>query len=694
MVRRRWVLRKHSPEHRALAEDLAVSAGLPPFAALLALSRGLEEDELPAFLGLEECFFSNPYDLPDMELAVERIERAIALGEHITVFGDYDADGVSATALLYSYLRTRSEALSYYLPDRHKEGYGLNMEAIDALGERGAKLIVTVDNGVSAVREIERAKALGIDVVITDHHQMGKRLPEAFALVNPHRADCELPFRDYAGVGVAFLLVCALEGCEPEELLPAYAPLLAIGTAADVVPLLGENRAFVRAGIDWINEARDAEPDQAPGLGLVALLRAARAKDRPLSSTGLSFIIAPRVNAAGRMGGAEAALELLLTGDPAQAERLAQRLELWNEERQGMEQEIAAQAAAWLESHPERQHDRVMVFAGEGWHEGVIGIVASRMLEKLGKPCLMISVHGGIAKGSGRSLPGFHLFEAVSNSAPLMQKFGGHEQAAGFTLASQDLDRFRAEINEYASLMEMPFPEQALDAVLDPARLEPGLVDEMDCLEPFGAGNSLPVFALRGMRLAAAAPVGNGGRHLRLTLEQGDTRVTAMLFRVTREEFAFEQGDILDLAVSLEINEYMGRRGVTVIVRNLKHHALPNDALLRAQRLVEAVLRGDALPREQAAACLPGRETIAQVYRAFGQKSPLTPESLLLALHAQTAEELDIARVWLAAETLLDLDLIAADAAGGMTRREARQKVNLEDSVLLKRLTSLAKGEA
>ncbi|MCL2299420.1 MAG: DHH family phosphoesterase, partial [Firmicutes bacterium] len=336
MTRKRWILRGGQAENRALAASLAQEGELPPFAAMMALGRGVAPEELPGFLGLAAEPLCNPYDLPDMEAAAERVERALALGEHITVFGDYDADGVTGTALTYHYLSSKTEYVDCALPDRHKEGYGLSMAAIDRMAGGGTKLLLTVDNGVSALREIAHAKALGIDTVVTDHHQVGGTLPECAAVVNPHRGDCGLPFKEYTGVGLAFLLVCALEGCEPEELLPAYGELVALGTVADVAPLLGDNRAFVRAGLEILNES--------PSVGLAALLRASKSTRRPLGTSALSFTLAPRINAAGRMGLAEEALALLLCGDEPRAERLAGQLELYNEERQRTEQEILRQA--------------------------------------------------------------------------------------------------------------------------------------------------------------------------------------------------------------------------------------------------------------------------------------------------------------------------------------------------------------
>ncbi|MDR0532069.1 MAG: single-stranded-DNA-specific exonuclease RecJ [Oscillospiraceae bacterium] len=693
MVRRRWELHKGLAARKERAARLSEEYGLPAFAALLALGRGVAEEELPAWLGVGEDEpdgdLLNPFDLPDMELAVERIDSALERGEHITVFGDYDCDGVSAVALLYGYLRGKTDQVSWYLPDRHKEGYGLNMAAIDALAERGAQLIVTVDNGTAAAREIAHAKALGIDTVVTDHHQIGNELPPACAVVNPHRQEFALPFREYTGAAIAFFLVCALEGREPEELLEQHAALVALGAIADVAPLRGDNRAIARAGIRQIDEWSAATAGLAPGLGIMALLRMARGGRRPCTASTFSFAIGPRVNAAGRMGLAEDALQLLLTNDSAEAERLAQKLELYNEERQQTEREIMAQALRTLEERPQLRHDRVLVFAGEGWHDGVIGIAAARLLERFGRPVFMITISGDAAKGSGRSIPGFHMFEAVHHCAHLMQKYGGHELAAGFSLPAEHVEQFRAQVNQYAKEAgEMPSPVQPLDLILNPAWLTPALADEIALLEPFGQGNPQPVFALKGLTLVAATPL-SGGKHLRLTLEQNGRRFNAMAFHTARDEFRFEAGDAIDLAVTIETNEYMGEREVTLIVRNTKFSALPNEELLRAQRLVEQVLRREPTQATLAAAICPTRADAAAVFRAVRARPgpPLPPERILLDCGADgTAEEM--ARLWLAAQALCELGVLLGDGQGCYAPAQSPEKRAFESAEIVKFLNS------
>jgi single-stranded-DNA-specific exonuclease len=666
MPRKQWLLNKNLAEHRHTAQQLAQDLELPAFAAMLALGRGIDEEELPGFLGLAEEPLVNPYDLPDMDAAVERIELAIARGEKITVFGDYDADGVSATALLTMYLQSRSEHVTWHIPNRQTEGYGLTMGAIDQLHEQGTQLIVTVDNGVAAVREIAHAKALGMDTVVTDHHQCSNELPLCCAVVNPHRQDCNLPFKEYTGVAVAFLLVCALEGSEPEELLPNYAELVALGTIADVAPLLSDNRVFAREGLHMLNSD--------PGLPFAALLRVANAQRKPYGTSAFSFTIAPRINAAGRMGLANEALELLLCRDETQAEKLAQRLDIYNQDRQLVEQEIFAQATAWLEANPARQHDRVLVFAGEGWHEGVVGIVAARLLERTGKPVLMITQHGEQAKGSGRSIPSFHLFHALQNSAHLMQKFGGHELAAGFSLPSADVNRLREEINAYAANIDMPFLTQHVDCKLKPASLTADLADELALLEPFGQGNPQPVFALPKMNLIGITPVGEA-KHLRLTLEQNGAKIMVMAFRTTIDDFTFAIGDALDLAVTLEANEFRGQRDVSLILKNAKFTLLNNEKLLQAERTIEQILR-----REDMQVACPTREDGAVVFRALkSTNKPVSIERILLQ-----AQPEQFTQLWLAAEVLRELGLAATDAQGRYFLTPCSEKTPWEQAPLVK----------
>ncbi|MDR1735074.1 MAG: single-stranded-DNA-specific exonuclease RecJ [Oscillospiraceae bacterium] len=611
MVRKEWVM-AGSGENRkqtaAAAQRFAAAADLPVIPVLLAMQRGVPEEEIPAYLGAEEPLYTNPFDFPDMEIAAERISRAIDEGERIAIYGDYDCDGVCATAILTSYLKEQGAVVLPYIPDRHTEGYGMNMGAVDKLHAMGVQLIVTVDNGISAHREIEHANCLGMEVVVTDHHQPGDALPPAVCVVNPHRRDCDLEFKDYAGCGVAFYLICAVADTDPEDLLPRYADIIALATIADVVPLKGENRCFVREGLQQMTSN--------PCLGIAALRRAAQVKAGPIGGMTVGFSLAPRINAAGRMEGAENALRLLLTDSVAEAESIASTLSAFNNDRQRTEDEIHKAAAAWLEEHPEHQYDDVLVFAGEDWHEGVIGIVASRILERYGRPVILLSVSGSIARGSGRSLPGFNLFDALSDCKELFTKYGGHECAAGLTMAAADIDILRRRLNTYAAGRKMPFLQQPIDMSIKPAGLTVELVEALTALEPYGEGNPAPKFAIRGVRFLGAAPL-KQGKHSKLTLETvAGERFTALKFGMGPEVLGLCIGDMVDLACELSVNEFQGNRSVSIQIRCYKFARLPNDVLLEALRLAERVRRRDPhLTREQKNDLCPAREDVAYVYR-------------------------------------------------------------------------------
>ena len=605
---RRWVLPKLDKEGASL---LAEECEIHPFLALLLRSRGLETaEELHAFLWdeEEEC---DPYLFADMDAAVERIQRALDEGESILVFGDYDADGITAAVLLYSYLREQNARVEYYIP-RREEGYGLNAARLDQMAEQGVQLIVTVDNGIAAVDEAAYARTLGIDVVVTDHHQPQEILPDAVAVVDPHRHDCETVFKDYAGVGVAYKLVCALDG-DPASIMEHYGDLVALGTLADVMPLKNENRRLVRAGLRLIN--------RSPRAGLAALLEVAGVGDKTLTSVSMVYTIAPRINAAGRMGYPEKAALLLLAEDKNEAAQLAEEIQGFNMERQRVESEIMDEVLEEIRRHPDWMSQRVLVLQGSGWHHGVVGIIAARVLERFGKPCVVLSVGEGRAKGSGRSLPGFSLFEAIASCEPLLLNFGGHELAAGVGLLEENIPAFRAQINAYAAahFPEMPVKELHFDCKLRPSQIDMEKLQLLEAMEPFGAGNPTPLFGLFDMRLDNITPV-SSGKHLRLSVSRDDCRLSVMYFHCTVEELIIPCGSKVNLAVTLDRNEYRGVVSPSIIVRDIRYADTDQEAVLRGLRDYDRVCR-----REQAtdnAHLLPTREQQAILYRFLKHTSP------------------------------------------------------------------------
>lgn len=568
MILRKWEVR---PLDKERAAAFAQTYGVPFFLAMLMNIRGLDDAaHLREFLGEGEPL-SDPFLLKDMDKAAARITRAVDNMEKIAVYGDYDADGVTSTAMLYSYLETRGADVIFYIPQREGEGYGMNIGAVEYLKEQGVTLIVTVDNGISSVQEVARANELGIDVVVTDHHRPQEILPDAVAVVDAYRPDDTSPYKHFSGVGIAFKLLMALEdgAGDVEDLLEAYSDLAAIGTIGDIVPLTGENRTLIRAGLERLS--------QSDRPGVQALLENAGIAGKVLTSTNVAFTLVPRINATGRMGAPERAVRLLISGYEEEAEVLSEEICADNEERRRVEAEIAEAAFADIEAKGYMK-DRVVVVDGENWHHGVIGIVASRVTERCGKPCMIISRGETEAKGSGRSIEGFSLFEAICACGDLLIKFGGHPMAAGITLKPENIEAFRKRINRYAAehFPQMPTQTVTLDCKLNPAALSVSMAQSLTQLEPFGNGNPQPVFGLFNMELSNVTPVGGGG-HLRLTLEKNGSVITAMRFNTKPEELPYHIGDKIDLAVQLEAREFRGQPSLTVIVRDMKFAAFNTE---------------------------------------------------------------------------------------------------------------------
>lgn len=608
MILRKWEVR---PLDKERAAAFAQTYGVPFFLAMLMNIRGLDDAaHLREFLGEGEPL-SDPFLLKDMDKAAARITRAVDNMEKITVYGDYDADGVTSTAMLYSYLETRGADVIFYIPQREGEGYGMNIGAVEYLKEQGVSLIVTVDNGISSVQEVARANELGIDVVVTDHHRPQEILPDAVAVVDAYRPDDTSPYKHFSGVGIAFKLLMALEdgAGDVEDLLEAYSDLAAIGTIGDIVPLTGENRTLIRAGLERLS--------QSDRPGVQALLENAGIAGKTLTSTNVAFTLVPRINATGRMGAPERAVRLLISGYEEEAEVLSEEICADNEERRRVEAEIAEAAFADIEAKGYMK-DRVVVVDGENWHHGVIGIVASRVTERCGKPCMIISRGETEAKGSGRSIEGFSLFEAICACGDLLIKFGGHPMAAGITLKPENIEAFRKRINRYAAehFPQMPTQTVTLDCKLNPAALSVSMAQSLTQLEPFGNGNPQPVFGLFNMELSNVTPVGGGG-HLRLTLEKNGAVITAMRFNTKPEELPYHIGDKIDLAVQLEAREFRGQPSLTVIVRDMKFAAFNTEKNIASLASFEKWQRGEVLSAEDKNRLYPDRACLAAIYRAL-----------------------------------------------------------------------------
>lgn len=590
------------------AKKIQTEYGLPPILAMLLQIRGItKQEEIEDFLQ-NDSVIASPFEIKDMQKGADRILTAIDNSEPICVYGDYDADGVTSTALLFSYLETVGANAMYYIPSREAEGYGMNKDAIDKLAEKGIKLIITVDNGIAAVDEIDYANSLGIDTVITDHHQPTGKLPNAVAVIDMHQKDCKSKYKMLSGVGVAFKLVMALEGenCDVSSLLDNYSDLLCIGTVGDIVELKSENRVFVKRGLVNIQ--------QSDRVGINALVQTAGIAGKKITSGNVSFTLVPRINAVGRLGFSGKSVSLLLTEDEEEANEIAKQLNDDNTERKEIEQNILLKIDDMVKLRPEIVRDRVLVIDGEGWHQGVIGIVASKIKEFYGKPTIILSRDGDEAKGSGRSVEGFSLCDAIFACSDLLMHYGGHPMAAGLSLKSENIELFRKRINEYALQQEqMPFNACNIDCKLNPALLNVQLIEPLNYLAPYGAGNPTPMFGLYKMTLALVTPLSQN-KHLRLQFKRNNSTVTVMKFFTTQQEFPYVAGDVLDLAVTLDINEFNGQRNLSVIAKEIKPSALDTEKFLQSQRNYEDFKLGLKLSPEQIDDLLPNREDFAILY--------------------------------------------------------------------------------
>ncbi len=672
MVYRKWNM---LPQQTAKAKALAAQLGVAPLLAEVLLSRGCTQaDQATQLLG-EGAALSDPFLLKDMDRLVQRVHRAVDDGERIVVYGDYDVDGVTATALMLSYLESVGASVFYKLPSRDGDGYGLNKEVIDLLVRKKVGLLLTVDNGISAVEEVAYAAEQGLDVVITDHHLPPAVLPQAVAVVNPRRADDESPAKNLSGVGVAFKAICALEGCPPEELLPYYGDLVAVGTVADMMPLGGENRLLVRQGLECLQTTQRC--------GLQALVAGCGLGDKPLCAENISFALAPRMNAAGRMEDASASLQLLLTEDEEEAAELVALLNDYNAQRQEIEQGIAAQLIQRIDADP-ILHRPVLVVWGQGFHQGVLGIVASRLVEHYGKPAIVLSVdENGQARGSGRSHSGFSLYDAIASCADLLDRFGGHALAAGLSLRQENLQAFAQRINDYAAGCRVEYPPLDLDGVFRPGATGVEEVEQLSLLAPFGNGNPAPLFLLPGARLDAVYPICDG-RHVRLRLVQGNTAFQAVLFGVTPAQLAYRVGDVVDVALSLSVYRAAAQASVSGRVRAMRPSALGED-YLAGYELYTRLVAGATLTAQEKAQLRPGREDVVRVFREISaggvQQGDLRP--LLLRCGEPAAGR--AAKLLTALEVLRELEHVAPRPDGTLAPTGGRKR-GLEESALLKSL--------
>ena len=599
------------------AVNALVGSGYAPLAAMVLASRGMEDDhQARAYLDCNAPLL-DPFLMTDMDKAAGRVGLAMSRGEKIAVFGDYDVDGITATCLLTDFLRRHGADAVSYIPGRLEEGYGLNPIAIHQLHDEGVKLIVTVDCGITAVSEAELCRQLGIDLVITDHHECKQTLPAAAAVVDPHRPDGGYPHKNLSGVGVAFKLASALCGSQ-EGVLEEYADMVCLGTVADVMPLQGENRVFVARGLESL--AHTKRP------GIAALMAECGCAPEAVSASSIGFMLAPRINAAGRMGQIDLAVELFLTDDPDKAAEAARGLCELNRQRQAVESEIYRQAVSML---PMGKPPEAIVLADESWHQGVVGIVASRIAEEYACPTFLICLDGEHGKASSRSHGGFNLFASLSALSPLLESYGGHELAAGFTISRANIPEFRRQICALAAKFytdDVPRTVLDVDCAVSPELLTLHNVDALQMLEPCGNGCPKPMLMVKNLTIDRISMVG-GGRHMRLRLCSGHTYLNAIYFSANPQTVSIQPGDLVDVAFTPQVNEFRGTRTVQMNVIDIRPscnaECLPDAAPYRDMQ------RGN-LTAGEAAALLPDRKMLALVWRYLDAANPVQESPVCL----------------------------------------------------------------
>jgi len=582
---KKWLVKSIDKQ---ISNRLMLETKLPAVICDLLVSRGIQTSAMA-----QEYFngdtLSDPFLIKDMDKAVEAIDEAIQNEEKITVYGDYDCDGVTATVMLYSYLDALGADVDWYIPFRD-EGYGLSCDSVRKLADRGTSLIITVDNGVSAVEEAKLIYELGMKLVVTDHHQPPEELPQAEAVVDPHRQDDFSSYKHLAGCAVALKLIMAMEQ-DIDGMLEQYADLAAIGTIGDVVPLTGENRIIVRRGL--------SEMQYSENEGLLSLISAAGLDPEDMTSTGIAFGLCPRINAAGRYGSPDVAAQLLLAQNRKTADMLATQLCDLNTSRKTTENDILEKAIASLQENPRIFNERVLIVCGEGWNRGIIGIVSARLLELYEKPCIVIGIEGNEARGSARSVEGFSIYSALESCSELLTKFGGHVKAAGFSIKKEFIEEFRQRMYIYAAEKFPSMPAMTIEADIEPdaEHISISEIENLQYMQPFGEQNTAPLFLMKECVITSSRPL-KDGKYTSFTAEYKGKQLKFLCFTLSYDKFAYFIGDKVDVLANLEVNEYNNTKNVSVRVKDIRLSDFSQDKYLAAKNIYEKILRGEKVDKK------------------------------------------------------------------------------------------------
>ena len=712
---KKWILKSvDNGNSDFIIGKIARTLNIHPIIAKLLYNRGYTDvDSAKAFIAMESEMLCNPFEMKDIEKAITRIHSAIKNKEKITVYGDYDVDGVTSVCTLYLYLQSKGADVNYYIPNRSGEGYGVSNSAIDMIKERGTKLIVTVDTGTTANEEVEYAKTLGIDFVITDHHECRADIPNAVAVINPHRPDCVYPFKELAGVGVVFKVISAYEEriCNKTrknaalDVFSKYADLVAIGTIADVMPIKNENRIIVSYGLKML------ENTERPGI--LALMYASSSKDgvknerrkkrSKITSGYIGYTIAPRINAAGRIRSASIAVELFLAKDIKSASLIADELCAANKERQTEENKIMKEAYEKIDNM-DIENNPIIVLDADNWHHGVIGIVASRITEKYSRPSILVSFEGNdpnnksdsdVGKGSGRSIKGLNLVDALYHCSEHLVKFGGHELAAGLSVTRGEIDAFRQKINEYArnNLCEADMiPTFDADCEVEFEDVNLQLAQQLQHLEPYGVGNPVPSFVMRDVWVNEVSSISDG-KHTRIVLGDGAKTVTAMYFSNSPESIGVYSGDKIDVLFNLDINEWLGRKTAQLIIKDIKTLSDKNEDELIERERFEDIWNGASFSDMEN--ILPTREDFVLIYKFVTAScragfNTFSHKDMILKLSKNSeGRNIGYIKLKIIIKVLQELNLMGIEEISEEVYRftiKFSQKTNLEKSSLLKRL--------
>ena len=652
--------------------------GIPYVSAAILYSRGFrEESDIQNFL--QGTVEDDVFDITDMDKAVQRIEKAIKENEKICIYGDYDADGITSSSLMCRYLRSRGADVFCYIPERNKDGYGLNNSAIEYIKNEGTDLIITVDNGISAFDEVKYANLLGMDVVITDHHRVLETLPCACAVVNPYRKECsELKNKNFAGVGVAFKLIEAMETgkSSKKDLLDKYSDLVTVGTIGDSIELFGETKEVVKYGLENLLSSKIP--------GIISLLKCSNLYLKELDSISVAFGIVPRINACGRMDNARLALELLMCDDVYESDKIAVEVCKLNDLRKNIENEILEDVENLLLEEPERKYEKIIVAEGENWNHGVLGIVASKITQKYGKPCILITIEGETSRASCRSIEGFSIYDALVRNSKWLTRFGGHPMAAGFSINTSDLKFFKESLFQDSEDYEVPAPCISIDFELEPYQISCEILENLEILKPYGNGNPEPVFGIFGATLVKIIPIGKG-KHLKLIFEKDGFEFSVLYFNKTPNDFIFLEHEKLDIAITLHENEYMGVKSVSCYAVDFKICNYDLKKAVKEKNLYQHFKKSNTLNCDLTNV-IPSREEFVKIYQYVKKlKNKSIRVDLINKRLFNNNKNLFI--IYIVLDVMEELGLIRIFRSADEYKiivNEVKEKVNISDSLILK----------